>query len=108
VIVHPPNDFIGRGCFIHAHGIARHDGIYPAEQITPSSRRWRKSPSEMTPANDPLSSIMGYPRWLVSSKRRMASSSGAFGLTVANHAGNGCHANLMCVAPIQCAVANNF
>jgi hypothetical protein len=29
VIVHPPNDFVDRGCFIHAHGIARHDGIDP-------------------------------------------------------------------------------
>jgi hypothetical protein len=26
VIVHPSNDFVDRGLFIHAHGIARHDG----------------------------------------------------------------------------------
>jgi hypothetical protein len=60
----------------------------------------------MIPTNDPLSSITGNPRWFVSSKRRTASSSGAFGLTVAKQVRMTSVAS-MCVAPIQCAVTDN-
>jgi hypothetical protein len=29
VIVHPRDDLVDCGCFVHAHGIARHDSIHP-------------------------------------------------------------------------------
>jgi hypothetical protein len=28
-IVHPRNDLVDRGCFVHAYGIAGHDGVDP-------------------------------------------------------------------------------
>jgi hypothetical protein len=62
MIVHPRDDLVDCGCFVHAHEIARHDSIHPqglhalaceltfsfptshssknpAGQLTPSSRR---------------------------------------------------------------------